>query len=422
MSRQLFLFPELEAQESSADSKKRTRNSEHKISGRETPENAKSTAEPDAAPTTPAPEPAPEPAVRLTAQDFVDSPEGGFNYCREWFNVTASAPLIPDAFLEPYLSRMAPHRNKARKAWLDRLDQLKRVMAEEYVKLHAEAEKNHPEWFRNAPELDPETTAVLPFMFDHVLVKEKQSTNPPSLIPFYGDAEVLAGTACIPLAPVADLVRKHGLHLPTYLKKVSRDNLMGDTTAVKLKIQKSTLVDDDIPVFDILPHVEVACHMPSAKPSATTPVVLRFLTGDVDNLIKANVYHTFEQKRFIPAALSRHQVLGRLMEIHSDVMGTAAVPRFFRTIEPPASKIDECTSTTFMFPIFSETEEDAEIERREIKAAVEAAATAWIPFRDDSLSKILKGALEEVASREDHLMSKIRALADGAASDQNSAQ
>ena len=329
----------------------------------------------------------------LTVQDFLSTPAGGFMCHQDLISLEPGCPL---QFLEPYLTRMCPVHHRAIANWRKRIADLQRLIADLYVDLHAQAEKDHPEWFKNAEKVDPESTRIMPFLYKGLLPEGSwEGKGRIELVDIVCDNRNMAGHASIPLSVVADKVREKDLHLPTFLKNTySFGKWNMDTT----------------PVFEPFKNVEVACVRPEFGRTASPddPVILKFVAGNTNDRKRVNNYNVgggSGDREVMPAPFANLPI-GRLMTIHSNAFH--ANPDGIQDQDRPTDY--GLTATVFKFSLFSITEEDRTREAEEMKAAADAAGKGWKVFFDNTLKRLHDTALDDIRKEEARLMARIEAL------------
>ena len=329
----------------------------------------------------------------LTVQDFLGTLAGGFMCHHDLLTLEPSCPL---QFLRPYLVRMCPVHNKAIAEWRKRFSDLQRLIADLYVDLHAQAEKDHPEWFKNAEKIDPEVTRIMPFLYKGLLPAEPlRGQGRIELEDQVCDNRSMAGLASIPLSVVADKVREKDLHLPTFLKNVFANGKWNRETT---------------PVFDPFKNVEVACITPNPGRTASPddPIVLKFVVGHTnDNRRPNNLNYGVNSWGYevIPNPFTKLPI-GQLMIIHSNALhaNPDSLPDQERSTDYGV------TETVFRFPLFSTTDEERDREAEEMKAAAAAAGREWKTFFDSTLKRLHDTALNDIRAEESRLMARIEAV------------
>ena len=345
MNGQLYLFPELAPQEKNVKTKGKRKTQVQ-----------------------------PATAAFLTADDFINSPYGGFRDEETPLEISRNGSEAPLEYMHPFIRRYAPTHMKALAGHMNRLENLSRLLVEEYVRLHAAAEKKHPEWFRDEGMVDPENTLLVPFEFrqidndgqgiltEHIYISDFK--NP------------------IPLGLCADLVKSLDLHFPTHwFGPLQRKNgcLVSDSC------------QPNVNVADLVPGIRMR-HMQSHNGKS----FLVLYIGDIG------------QVRSMPSRGDIYNLTSSIPDNMPEPFGTY-LRLFARTSRLLSGRSRSCSysADSFYFRIYSLDDEGRDREREELKKAVQIGLDSWNGFISENMEALAVQAKRNLENDEQNLMELI---------------
>lgn len=334
MNGQLYLFPELAPQEKDAKTK----------GGRKAPQQT-------------------DLPKHLTVDDFVKSPNGGFLKDVKPVEICCNGCTAPIEYTFPFIRQYAPTHTKAMAAYRNRLEELRRLLIEEYVRLHAQAEKDHPEWFVGGASVDPDNCILIPFSYSYFDSKGEGILESHS----YG-MDYRMG---IPFSVCAGLVKELDLHYPTY-RVGNVMNLATLTPCVRMH------------------------H--STSPTTGKPLLILY-TGDISQT-KSDLNDKFRfitnRFDFVPVILPEpFRTLSRLYARES------------MTLTKKTLSYHTTMRDTFYFRLYAATEEEREKEQEELQVAVKTGLDTWNGFVSENMKALAVQAKRNLEIDEQRLMELI---------------
>lgn len=298
----------------------------------------------------------------LTINDFINTPGGGFREREKPLEVQRDGCEAPLEYMNPFIRQFAPTHTKAIAEYKKRLERLSYLLVEEYVRLHAAAEKKHPEWFKDGESIDPDKFTFVPFTYCYFNSDDKGVLDSNQ---WYSDFE-----QGIPLSVCADLVKSLNLHYPTYGYSASRgsEHMVADLTAgsrIRYEIN------------------------PKGK------AFLILFAGDIEQVIKNQIYVGYHLSEAIPDELP--EPFGTLSRIY------ARASMFLTGKTKPCTM----TSDSFIFRLYAVDDEERRKEQQELQTAIETGLSSWNGFYSTTTDALIVQAKKNLENDESHLMELI---------------
>ena len=346
---QLYLFPELAPQEKTTKTKGR----------KKTPEQ-------------------PAPPKFLTVDDFIKLPNYGFRDNEKPAEISRDiCPEAPMEYMYPFIRRYAPTHMKAFAKHKARLENLRQLLAEEFVRLHAASEKAHPDWFKNGAPVDPEKTSFVPFGYCHVDPDSDNGTLTEHMYcTEFGHA--------IPLSICADLVKSLDLHFPTHNIYTARNGS---------KPILSEFYQPNMAVADLVP----GARMKHAELQDGRSFLILY-KGD-----ESQIRSTPNRRGDI------YNLSSRLPDNMPEPFGTLS-KIYARASMLLSGKTRSCTYSTgsMFFRVYALDDEEREREKEELQMAVKIGLESWNGFVSGNMESLAGQAKRNLEIDEEKLMELIR--------------
>ena len=345
---QLYLFPELAPQEKNTKTKGRK----------------KTSVQPDS------------PKV-LTFNDFMKLPAYGFRDNEKPAEISRDiCPEAPMEYMYPFIRRYAPTHMKAFAEHKARLENLRHLLAEEFVRLHAASEKAHPDWFKDGAPVDPEKTSFVPFGFRNIDNDSDTGTLTEHMYcTEFGHA--------IPLSICADLVKSLDLHFPTH-------NIY---TVRRSKPILSDFYQPNMNVADLVP----GARMKHAELQDGRSFLILY-TGD-----ESQIRSTLDRRGEI------YNLSSRLPDNMPEPFGTLS-KIYARASMLLSGRTRSCiySTSSMFFRIYALDDEEREREKEELQMAIKIGMESWNDFVSGNMESLAGQAKRNLETDEQKLMELIR--------------
>lgn len=346
---QLYLFPELAPQEKTTKTKGRKKTSEQ-----------------------------PAPPKFLTVDDFIKLPNYGFRDNEKPAEISRDiCPEAPMEYMYPFIRRYAPIHMKAFADHKSRLENLRQLLAEEFVRLHAASEKAHPDWFKDGAPVDPEKTSFVPFGFCHVDNDSDTGTLTEHVYcTEFGHA--------IPLSICGDLVKSLDLHFPTHniypIRRGSKPIL-------------SDFYQPNMNVADLVP----GARMKHAELQDGRSFLILY-TGDESQIRSTPNRHG-----------DVYNLSSRLPDNMPEPFGTLS-KIYARASMLLSGRTRSCiySTSSMFFRIYALDDEEREKEKEELQMAVKIGMESWNGFVSGNMESLAGQAKRNLEIDEQKLMELIR--------------